>query len=234
MKFVDWEADSSRSGDGGQFLKLKGGNKYRVRLVGKAVGYLQHWDPVICRSPGKDDKGNIIDPLMIDGHEPKKRYAIWVINRDDGNKLQIMDFPPTLFDQFKAWKSACNEEPGGSKGCDWQIRLEIPSNGDKRRTKYLAMPLDRTPFTEEEIALMRQIDIKKVLTEVRRDNTPEEIRKMMADKANKGSSSGGSSEEIESEPIGDATSVATAKAPAPAPAQQPKKFDPKKDDPIQF
>jgi hypothetical protein len=216
-KFVDW-SDKVGKGDsdaGGQFLKLKAGSKYRVRLCGKAVCYMQHWEPIPCRSPGKET-----DPLIAEGKTPKARYAIWVIDRNDENRLKVMDFPPTLFEQFGAWKMATGEEPGGKKGTDWQISLDIPPGQDKRKTKYSAMPLDRTVFTDEEIKAMQEIGIQKKLAELRRDHTPQEIMQMLADKG-LGVASG-------SKPV-------QASVQQEAPAQKPAaKFDPDKEDPLAF
>ena len=190
-KYVGWDETSEKGKGSGQFLKLEAGKKYRVRLVSNAVQYFQHWEPVICRSPGVDPKtGKVVDPLMLANHTPKKRYAIWVFNRDEGNKLQVMDFPPTLFDQFVEWKTNFNANPGGENGPDWSIKLEVPGT-DRRRTKYKATHLEKAPFTEEELKVLNEgitvmvdgketkMTLKARLADLRRENTPEEIRAMM-------------------------------------------------------
>lgn len=194
-KYVGWDEtnDKGRQG-GGQFLKLEAGKKYKIRLVSRAVQYFQHWEPVICRSPGIDPKtGKVIDPLMLANYTPKKRYAIWVINREENNKLQVMDFPPTLFDQFAEWKANFSEDPGGPNGPDWIIKLEVPGT-DRRRTKYKASYLDKTPLTEDELKIIREgvtimvdgketkMSLKDRLGDLRKENTPEEIRALMEQK----------------------------------------------------
>jgi hypothetical protein len=207
-KFVGWDESTGGKGFGSsQFLKLQAGNKYKVRLVGKAIKYLQHWDPIACRSPGVDAAtGQVLDPLIQMGFEPKPRYAIWVIDRDDNNKLKVMDFPASLFDSFKEWKQAQNEEPGGLKGCDWQIKVTPGPGGDRRKTKYSAMTLDRAPFTEEETKSVKDMgDISKKLLEYRRDHTPDEIRALLEEKK------GGGGE----------VSAPPAQAKAAAPEQKP-------------
>lgn len=224
-KFVDWDTESTRGkGDGdSQFLKLKAGGKYRVRLVGRPISYLQHWEPVVCRSPYQDEDGKVIDPLMLEGKEPKKRFSAWVLDREDGDKLKVMDFPPSLFDSFKEWRGANNnDEPGGSKGCDWKIVVTLPAGGDRRKTKYAAYPSAPTPFTEEELARMKEIDIKKKLEDYRKPHSPEEIRRMLAEK---GMKIGGASPSA-------SASFAEEEAPEEKPAK--KAFDPKSDDPIDF
>ncbi len=187
---MPWEktANTSKYGeDSSQFLKLKAGESYKVRLVGRPVGYLQHWEPVICRSPGKDpETKQIIDPLMLKGHEPKERYAIWVLDRKDNNALKVMDFPGSLLDKFVKWKDEFQDEPGGQKGPDWKITLTVPPGADKKRTQYDAMNLDRTGFTQEELDLFKKMGggegLRAKLAEFRRDHTPEEINEMLAKK----------------------------------------------------
>lgn len=208
-KYVGWDEQDKKQGQGGQFLKLEAGKKYKVRLVSNAVQYFQHWEPVICRSPGTDPKTNqTIDPLMLMNYTPKKRYAIWVFDREDQNKLKVMDFPPTLYEQFAEWKANFNENPGGPNGPDWSIKLEVPGT-DRRRTKYKATHLDKTPFTEDELKLIKEGNLKEKLTELRKENTPDEIRTMLA--AKNGDPTGPSN--VESSPAGrPATPPAAPKA----------------------
>ena len=185
--YVTWDSIKKEGGTGGGiFLKLQAGSKYRLRLVGSPLKYLQHWtmsgSSVTCRSPGTDPTtGQIVDPLMLMGEEPKVRFAMWVLNRDDGNKLQIIDFPPQLAQHFALWKEGFNDEPGGKNGPDWQIKLDAPG-GVKSQTKYSALALDRAPFTEEELKRIQDGKLRERLDDVRRANTPEEIRAMLADK----------------------------------------------------
>jgi len=180
-KYVQWDDAEKSKGSGGQFLKLEPNKKYRIRLVSNAVQYFQHWEPVICRSPGVVD-GKTVDPLMLQGFAPKKRYAIWVFDREDQNRLKVMDFPPTLFEQFAEWKANFNDAPGGANGPDWVIKLEVPGT-DRRRTKYKASYLDKAPFSEDEIKQIKEGNLKEKLTEFRKENTPEEIRQLLAAKS---------------------------------------------------
>lgn len=197
--FVSWddkEQSGFANGEGGQFLRLQANQKYKIRFVFDAVEYRQVYDPIFYRTPHIDKKtGQVLDPLMIDGlvKEIKLKYACWVLHRDDGNKLKIMDFPGTLRDQIVEWKINTGKNPGGPDGVDWIIRLEAPPN-DKRRTKYKATPLDAAPFTEEELQLIKSGDLKKRLVDMRKPNTPDEIRAMLAAKS-KNTVSGNSKEE---------------------------------------
>jgi hypothetical protein len=183
MKFIEWGQTSSDRGGSGQgiFLKLEPNKKYRLRLVSRPIQYFQHWDPIPCRSPGVDpETGKAIDPLLAQGFKPKERYSIWVINRED-KQLKIIDFSPTLYEQFGNWKSLYNEEPGGKTGPDWVVEGKCPG-GDKKRTKWTASYLDRVPFTEEELDAISKGKLSEKLAEARRNHTPDEILKMLAEK----------------------------------------------------
>lgn len=193
-KFIKWDEAPANSNGGGQFLKLKAGNTYIVRLVGSPLRYLQHWEPIICRSPGLDPETNQpIDPLMQMGYVPKSRYAMWVLDRNDNSALKIMDFPQQLLECFRDWKDTFTKEPGGAEGPDFRIKVESGAGGDPRKTKYKATAMESKPFTEEEKCNIKKKDLKKVLNELRRDNTPEEIRKMLEEKNITGHTSGQSS-----------------------------------------
>jgi len=189
-KFFDWEAEGDGSSNkGGQFLKLEAGKKYRVRPVGKPIKYLQHWEPVRCRSPYMNDKGEIIDPLMLLNKEPKKRYAYWIMDRDDESRLKIMDFSSSILDAFKEWKEMWNEEPGGHKGGDWQIKVIPGAGGDRRKNKYIATFIEKSPFTDEEKQRISEAgDLAKKLMDARKPNTPDEIRAMLSEAEGKGDS----------------------------------------------
>jgi hypothetical protein len=172
---------STGSGEKGSlFLRLQEGN-YRVRLISSPVRYLQHWEPIRAISPGVGDDGEIIDPLMALGHQPKPRYSIWVLDREDENRLKIMDFPQSLCNVFSKWKAGFNgDEPGGKQGPDFQISITAPK-GRNQYKKYEAMALDRTPFTDEELQPIKDGNLKNKLLEYRREDTPEEIRAKLAD-----------------------------------------------------
>jgi hypothetical protein len=210
-KFVDWKdatggGGGGEGGGGGQFLKLQGGNTYTIRLVGKPIRYMQHWEPVICRSPGVDEKTKqVIDPLMIQGYQPKPRYAIWVFHREDGNKFKVMDYPGVLQDQFKDWACTNNVDPGREQGPDWVIKLEVPG-GDKRRTRYKSTPKQAAaPFTDEEMKLLKESKFHDKLIELRKPNTPDEIRAMMSKRG--GESAAAKAEEQASAPQSQAQEV---------------------------
>lgn len=177
---------SGGGGNGIDYLKLEIGKRYRVRLVAKPFGYFQHWEPIICRSPEIDESGAVLDPLMLQGLQPKPRFAIWVFDRQDGNKLKIMDFAPTMLDQFKIFRENFGDDPGSNKGPDFIIEGKC-QGGDKRKTKWTCSYLTATPFTEEEVAQIKAKDangrnLQERLAEARKPHTPDQIREMLEKK----------------------------------------------------
>lgn len=249
-KFVDWNSSpkdtmKSKGKNSGLFLRLEDGVKYRLRLVSKAVEYHQHWSPIICRSPGFDEKNQPIDPLIQMGYEPQRRFAIWVLNRDNDNMLQIIDFPLSLLEKFMDWKNSFSEDPGGVAGPDFIVLVEKkPGKGKFKNSKeYRATAGPQTKFTEEELARIRQgitvgerqLSLKEALEHYRADDTPEAIREKLAEKM----AAGGTIEPPNNAGYGKPSGVAAAR-PAPtaaapsayaapaaaAPAPAPKAADP--------
>jgi len=155
---IDWDdvaPEQSKNGSNngrGIFLYLKTGNTYRVRLVGGAVVFHR-----IFHKPadGKPRTAICEDPKncsVLDLHKELKsqeRYAIYVIDRAD-NKLKIMEGPKTLFLYFKQRYQSTKVKPGGPQGGDWEIKI----TGTGLMTKYTAIYLDPTPFTDDEKAIL--------------------------------------------------------------------------------
>jgi hypothetical protein len=210
-RYQNWDQGGGDRGDGGVFLKLEKNNKYKVRLVGKPLHYYQHWEPIVCRSPYIDEQNNVICPLMLMGHKPKDRYSIWVLDRCD-NKLKVMDFPQSLYNIFHEYNRETGKEPGGADGPDWSIRVEAPS-GKQKFTKYFGTPLGLAAFTPEELSMIKEGKLKERLLDLRRDNTPDEIREMLAKKSGAAPQDDAASEDAHA-------SAPPARAAAQAPAAQ--------------
>lgn len=180
-RFSDWDDESneglsSGGGEGELFKKLEPGT-HVIRLIDKPLKYYQFWEPVVCRSPYQNKDGDIICPLMQMGLEPKPRYSAWIVDRADGC-LKVMDFPPTLFKYFRMWHEATGLNPGGKEGCDWEIKVIAPS-GKQQYKKYEAKSLGKAPFTQDEINKIKSGNLAQRIMELRKDNTPEEIREML-------------------------------------------------------
>lgn len=249
---VDWDemqnnfkGDKSPSGAGGKggisYLKFEDNKRYRVRLISKPMHYLQYFKPIICRSPGCDENGTVIDPLMQMGFKPDSRYSIWVFDREDNNAIKIMDFGVGLYRDIVEWKVGYNEDPGGVNGPDFQIKTE----GVGRSRKYKVLALEKRPFTEEELTAIKTGDLRKKLEEIRKPHSPEEIRKMY-DKAKaegklRTDDEGATQKTPSSRPTSNAPSspapvhspAPAAHAPTPVPAAAPKPAS-NADDPLNW
>ena len=172
MKFVGWD-ESEAKPKGHMFLKLESGKEYTIRFIANPYQFWQVWEPFPYRSPYMDETGKTVDPLLIDDPniKVKERYSCWCIDRSDG-KFKIVDITPTLKNKIVMWKKKFNDNPGGPKGPDWVIS----STGTGINTKWEAMPCDRTPLTAEELAFVQGNDLRKMIEEVRKPDSPESIR----------------------------------------------------------
>lgn len=159
------------------FMELVVGRTYRLRMVGKPYEYYQHWKPIVCRSPGVRD-GEVLDPLMVMGKLPTPMYAAWFLVRA-GDVLKLVDFPESLLNHLLKWAKANNAEPGGRHGCDWEIRC-VRATHYLNKSKYDAVALGQTPFTEAEFAVFgARGDLASILEKARSPHTTEEIRHML-------------------------------------------------------
>lgn len=156
---IDWEDVAPEQSKGnsngkGNFLYLKTGNTYRVRLVGGAVVFHRIFHK---GANGKPRTAICADPKncsVLDLHKELKsqeRYAIYVIDRADG-KLKIMEGPRTVFLFFKQRYQSTKVKPGSAQGGDWEIKV----TGTGLDTKYAVVYLDPTPFTDEEKSMLSE------------------------------------------------------------------------------
>lgn len=151
--FKERKASSdSQSGDSqNKYMKLSEEGNYKVRLVGPHVKFYRHWSP-IRGITHYDYKSN--DPAWQAGFYPSKRFAINVIDRSDG-QLKILEKGSQIFKVFADYKGLFDKNPAGKAGPDFNIKVEIPG-GNKRQTTYTVTHLDSAPFTEEEVAMIKE------------------------------------------------------------------------------
>lgn len=137
------------------FLYVKDGQKYQIRPVGKFVCFYK----IFHEHNGSKRFAIIDDPdecsvfaTHPEVNKPKTpRYAMYVLDRNDDNKLKVMEFPSSVWKAFKERYQLTGVKPGTSKGGDW-VLYRYKEN---KFTKYSCQYIEPTPFTEEE---------KKVIT----------------------------------------------------------------------
>ncbi len=166
-KLLEESEKSSKSGSGKKgsgesalYMKIKGGQKHRVRFVGDPEFVLIFWDE---RDP--EHKKKLIVPEKYEQRfrakklAIRKQIAINVIDRDDEKlRFKILEKGMNIFGPVLARYAEIKDKdgkrihPGGPNGEDWIITSDNPA--DKRQTKYTIVNMDRTPFSKEEKALI--------------------------------------------------------------------------------
>jgi hypothetical protein len=192
MSVIKWKefAETSSTGRGSNprenidFLKVKGGNTYKVRPVGTAVEitkvFNRHNDRIRCVviDHGSDEGQGMLDKLESEyGLKGDKKYVVNVLHRDDGNKLKIYEGPKSVFEVFADWSTENEIEPGSKDGIDFSIKVK----GDGLERRYTVIPGQATPFTDEEKAEIKEkmIDGNYDLDKVYKANDTDQIEKIL-------------------------------------------------------
>ena len=225
-EYVQWDSVPKIGGSGemSEYLKLKSGNTYRIRPIFDPVKFFKYFHKhnnklrtAIC---GKPDVCPVRDKHS-ELKKPSLRYAAYVIDRNDDNKVKILEAPQSVFRPIGSSFEATGKNPGSGKdGSDWQVKV----TGTGLNTKYDVAFAGNTPLTAEERASIKEAldgDMKK-LQKLYKVDTPEEIEAKLfgdlEDRSNESSSNTESSSNDVS--FGDTPEVpASAPAPAPAPAE---------------
>jgi hypothetical protein len=167
------------AGNSDLFVKLPVG-EHEIRLVGEPHEIYIAW----IKNPetGANDKfivpqkGGYIQRLKALGVEVKKNYATncFVIS-DDKVRLRILEKGPSIFDSFSNWyhhftypkghkKEGQKINPGGVDGPKFLISaLDPPGKNSNQRINYSVIALQQTPFTKEQIEVLKRekIDAEK-------------------------------------------------------------------------
>lgn len=161
-----------------------------IRPIGFCKVYYQHFEPIICRSSGLDGgTGKTLDPLMLQGYEPKQRFACFCFDRLNDNKLDVIDFPPIIHTSIGEWmqkkgitRGLDPKAPGMKEGPDLLITCQRHfANNIQQNVCWSVVPIETgsKSFTAEEMIVLKGRDLKKDLAELRRGHTPEEINAML-------------------------------------------------------
>jgi hypothetical protein len=163
------------------FVKLKAQeNPFRVRIASNPKNFRSHWgafksiSKAPVRSPAYSIDEKVLDIAWSEGDWlPQRRHSCKVFDRDDGNKLKVLEAGDSVFSHFGNWYKATGVNPSSSEGTDWFIWVK--NNGGT--TEYSATPdIKSSPFTEDEKKILANppFDLDKVI----KIKTPEEIKKM--------------------------------------------------------
>jgi hypothetical protein len=184
--FTEWcdvapkkESTNSSNADRPEYLWLKSGSTYRVRPVHLPV----HFYKFFLRKDGKlrtalceDPKNCSVLATHPELKAPNGRYAIYVIDREDG-KLKIMEAPRTVFLPMRKRCEQVGVKPGGKDGGDWAIEV----SGSGLKTEYSTTYLTDTPFTDAEKKMINEEfkEDKAKLAKLYKPHTEEQIEKRL-------------------------------------------------------
>jgi hypothetical protein len=166
-------------------VKFEEGKIKKLRLVSKPYKFWRHYDPIMAISPGFAQ-----DPCWQAGHRARERYAILVIDREDGI-LKILEGGPKIFSAFKGYfeLSEGKLDPAGKMAPDWAVKVTVPPRmkdgrmvKDKRNTTYEVQTIPGTDGHElspKEIAYVREKLVK--LEEVFKPLSADIISEMFED-----------------------------------------------------
>jgi len=165
-----------------EYMDTSEPGSYRVRLAGQHVKFRKHWKPF--RATVKDD-GKATDPAWQAGFVPGKRFAINVIDKTgvaegETGTLKILEKGAQVFKNFANYKTATGKDPASKEGPDFIITVTVPMvNGqpNKMKTEYSVIPVEPTPFTEAEKAMIKEVGLFP-LKEIYRPATAEKLQEL--------------------------------------------------------
>jgi hypothetical protein len=191
--FVEWDEveqpksgfnSQGNSGNSGKFMKLEPNQTYRVRPVYKPIKFYKYYNRKDgqLRSAVTEDPQNCTVKAKYPDLKPQTRYACLVFDRNDENKLKILEGPQSLFNVFKHFKKvAQGAEPGGKDGGDFQIIVHCPNGKKDRNTTYECEFIENVSFTQEEKDFVKQHKEEYDLEQIFAAQSPEEIEKRLFD-----------------------------------------------------
>ena len=175
---VDWgsigSGDKEQRKSKLQFIKFESGKGKTFRPIGGAVEFTKFFvngRAVVVDSPYADEASARMEAQSGQKHPPRTRFAINVIDREDG-QIRILEGGPSIFKHFANW-SKLNQgaPPGGRAGMDWSVMPE----GEGLNREYSTMPICPAPLSQDEIKLANETKEKYTLTDVFAGCSMEEV-----------------------------------------------------------
>ena len=183
MALTGWKTNGGdkESGDRAEFLYLKKGNIYTVRLLKDPVRMAKYF----YKNQGKmrvavisaDDRENC--PVRAKHPEELKnpaslRYAVRVIDRKDG-RIKVMEFPYSVYKQICEQSEHHNIDPGSKDGAEFTIKVATKTGFDM----YTSIFDGASTLTNDEIALFQEYKDKTDLEKLYKIDSPEEVEQKL-------------------------------------------------------
>lgn len=153
----------NRSGDsnGISFMRFESGKTYRVRPIGNCVGYYKFFiakgKPSLVFGPKeKDAAAKLLSEHSGQEMRPTHRYAMFVIDREDG-RIKILEGGPQIYDAFGSWTKGSGLKPGSLKAGDWQIVVTGEGAGGSNPRRYSSVYLSPTVFSNDERKMIEDL-----------------------------------------------------------------------------
>ena len=167
-----------------EYIDMSTPGEYKVRLVGPHVRCRKRFKPYRATVQMNEKERDIA--WSKGWPAPPKRYAINVIDKTglaegETGKLKVLEKGPSVFKNFANYKAIFNNDPAGKDGPDFLIVVKIPkdSSGNyiKLKTEYTVTHLEKAPFTEDEVKMLRAQKLWP-LKEIYKSTSQEKIQEM--------------------------------------------------------
>lgn len=160
---LDWEEDfkneekprSTTDGKKVKYMVFDKPGMYTVRLVGKGVKFLRHWEPFtkggVKQRIITDKKYEGEDKAWAAGFWPRETFAIYLFDRNDNNELKVLEKGKQIFGGFSSFKTVEGINPANpDEAPEFVIEVVWPK-GDRRQADYkVTARRAAAPLTAEE------------------------------------------------------------------------------------
>lgn len=156
VDFSNFNPDKKKGGGNGiSFLRFESGKTYKIRPFGSCVEFYKLFiakgKPSVIVDPGdKDEAARILSEATGREIRPSYRNAMFVIDREDGGKIKILEGGFQIFESFANWSASSGVKPGAGQAGDWTIKVEGEGVGGSNPRKYSPSYLGPSVFSEEE------------------------------------------------------------------------------------
>lgn len=183
---IDWTSmattdnaagSGSEGGNQKKFLKFESGKTHVFRPLGGGVEFYKFFvntekgkRTIIVDLPDKDKAAELLSKHFGREITPQHRYAINVLDREDG-QVKILEGGHSIFKFFAKWSKLNQQLPGSQAGGDWAIDVQ----GDGLQRRYTTGFMRPAPLSQEETKRIKEKKEMYSLKEVYKSTAVNEI-----------------------------------------------------------